>query len=110
MNQIATQPQFSSVETRFRAFAQCCRRLIARSHSHFASAHDFPELRRSLESLPIASDEFGRALCHLNNAWRYVMADEYGAASWELSVLARKVRVLEELSSACLERRFAQRN
>ena len=43
---------------------------------------------RILESLPLSTDEYGRAICHLSNCERYLKLNERGAAVYELRLLA----------------------
>ena len=43
---------------------------------------------RVLESLPLSTDDYGRAVCHLSNCERYLKLGERGAAGYELRILA----------------------
>lgn len=42
----------------------------------------------ALGSLPLSTEEYGRAICRIRNARRYLIARETGAAAFELRLLA----------------------
>jgi len=46
-------------------------------------------IRQILESLPLASDDFDRAICHLTNCERYLQLNERGPAVYELRLMGR---------------------
>lgn len=52
---------------------------------------DVPEriewIQRLLESLPLSTSEFGLAMARLENAERYLISNERGAAMFELKLL-----------------------
>jgi hypothetical protein len=48
-------------------------------------------LRRLLEALPLATDEFGLAVNRLENARRYLLSGEYGAGCFELRLLLQSL-------------------
>jgi hypothetical protein len=48
---------------------------------------DFEQLRRLLESLPLASAEYSVAVNRLTNAQNYLRSGEHGAARYELHLL-----------------------
>lgn len=45
-----------------------------------------------MQSLPLASNDFGIAINRLNNARRYLQSTETWAACWELNILANQIR------------------
>ena len=50
------------------------------------------EVRELLEALPFSSGDFSRVANNLRNAERYLRSQEWGAASYELRLLAGAVR------------------
>lgn len=50
------------------------------------------KFRSLLESLPLAADEFAVPCCRLSNAFGYLQSDEWGAARYELRLLAGLLR------------------
>lgn len=50
------------------------------------------KLEELLESLPLATAEYGSAKCRLRNAQRYLRANEIGAARYELRLFWSAVR------------------
>ena len=50
------------------------------------------EVREVLEALPLSSSDFCRVANNLRNAERYLQSHEWGAASYELRMLAGAVR------------------
>ena len=54
------------------------------------------EVRGLLDSLPLASDEYGTASNRLRNAHRYLVSQEHGAARYELQLLAGSLRCERE--------------
>jgi hypothetical protein len=59
---------------------------------------DLQHLHDLLESLPLTSDEYGRASNHLRNANRYLASGERGAAQFELRMLFGSLRHSEPLT------------
>ena len=45
-------------------------------------------LSDQLATLPLTTEDYSRACCHLANATRYLAAEEGGAANYELRMLA----------------------
>ena len=45
-----------------------------------------------LETLPLASNEFGLACTRLSNAQRYLDSAEHGAARWELNAMVQQLQ------------------
>jgi hypothetical protein len=50
------------------------------------------QLEGLLQSLPLASNEFGVAINRLSIDRRYLQSTETGAACWELNILANQIR------------------
>ena len=67
-------------------------RLIRRLESGDDPSDDFPVVRQLLESLPMATGEFGLATNRLKNARRYLQSREPGGARWELAALLDSLR------------------
>ena len=67
-------------------------RLIRSLESGDDPSDDFPEVRQLLESLPMATGEFGLATNRLKNARRYLQSREPGGARWELAALLDSLR------------------
>ena len=53
---------------------------------------DFGDVMFLLETLPLASDEFGIARLRLLSAKRYRGANEIGAAAWEIRTVMQQLR------------------
>lgn len=51
------------------------------------------EVQALLEALPLRSGDFSRVANNLKNAERYLQSNEYGAAAYELRMLAGAVRI-----------------
>jgi hypothetical protein len=68
-------------------------RLMVRIWGGMADAADFRRARANLAALPLATAEFAVALARLNNARTYLQEDEPGAATYELRLLARSLRL-----------------
>ena len=75
-------------------------RLIRRLESGDDPSDDFPEVLQLLESLPMATDEFGLATNRLKNARRYLQSREPGGARWELAALLDSLRLEHDAASA----------
>jgi hypothetical protein len=56
----------------------------------------FPALTIVLRSLPLAQGEFAWAECRLTNAAEYLAQDERHAAAWEIRLLSRRLRALNQ--------------
>lgn len=52
------------------------------------------DARRALDALPLASDDYSRAVNGLRNVQQYSAADEYGAARYELMLLERQLNAV----------------
>ncbi len=57
---------------------------------------DLQEVRDLLDSLPLATGEYGTASNRLRNAHRYLVSQERGAARYELKLLAGSLRCERE--------------
>ncbi len=75
-------------------------RLIRRLESGDDPSDDLPEVRQLLESLPMATGEFGLASNRLKNARRYLQSREPGGARWELAALLDSLRRENDVASA----------
>ena len=55
----------------------------------FAAAHldELAKLKRTLESLPLAADDYGVAINHLSNAQAYFNQGEVGAGLFEMRIV-----------------------
>ena len=67
-------------------------RLIRKLDAGENPSDDFLEVGQLLESLPMASGEFGLAKNRLKNARRYMQSRERGGARWELAALLDSLR------------------
>lgn len=74
--------------------------LIRRLESGDDPSDDLPEVRQLLESLPMATGEFGLAANRLKNARRYLQSREPGGARWELAALLDSLRRENDAVSA----------
>ncbi len=61
-----------------------------------AAIEEFSYAQELLAALPLATDDYGRAVLRLENAIRYLRACEPGAAAYELKMLSGGLRVLLE--------------
>ena len=75
-------------------------RLIRKLESGDDPSDDFPEVYQLLESLPMATGEFGLANNRLKNAKRYLQSREPGGARWELAALLDSLRRQKDAVSA----------
>ncbi len=66
--------------------------LVRALESRRAVQTELQDLAGLLETLPLASSEFGLACTRLNNAQRYLVSAELGAARWELNAMVRQLR------------------
>ena len=66
--------------------------LFGRVNADHAVEADFDQATFLLETLPLASDEFGIARLRLTNAKRYRDAKELGAAGWEIRTVMLQLR------------------
>ncbi len=66
--------------------------LLAAIRTGSAIGRDFYETACLLESLPLATDEFGLARTRLGNASRYWHTNERGAATWEVCTLMKQIQ------------------
>jgi hypothetical protein len=65
---------------------------IDRPADDMSNADDLLDVLAMLNSLPLTTSEFGLAVSRLKNAQRYLVANEPGAARWELRILLGGVR------------------
>ncbi|MCZ7526575.1 MAG: hypothetical protein M5U14_09490 [Acidimicrobiia bacterium] len=65
------------------------------------------ELQVLLETLPLSTDQFGLACVRLQNAQRYLVSEEHGAARWELNTLRQQLRLQLEAEAVPRPRRKA---
>ena len=80
-----SQPSLTPVEE----LVETIGRAIEKSKRGFIFTQEITEADLLLESLPLTTEEFGLARNRLQNATRYVMSGEFGAASWELGSLRK---------------------
>jgi hypothetical protein len=66
--------------------------LLKSLHQEAKVMDDVQEVTDLLDSLPLASDEYGTASNRLRNAHRYLVSQERGAARYELKLLANSLR------------------
>jgi hypothetical protein len=66
--------------------------LVRALESRRAVQTEMENLAGLLETLPLASSEFGLACTRLSNAQRYIDSAEHGAARWELNAMVRQLR------------------
>ena len=69
---------------------------------------DFERVIFLLETLPLASDEFGVARLRLSNARRYRIVNETGAAAWEVRTVMLQLGAKATARSFEPRRRFVQ--
>ena len=82
-------------------------RLIRKLETGDDPSDDLPEVCQLLESLPMATGEFGVAVNRLKNARRYLQSRERGAARWELASLLDSLR--RESDTVSFEPRLRRR-
>ncbi|MDA1051274.1 MAG: hypothetical protein O3C40_12450 [Planctomycetota bacterium] len=82
-------------------------RLIRKLESGGDPSDGLAEVHQLLESLPMATGEFGLAINRLKNARRYLQSCERGAARWELASLLDGLR--REIDAASVEPRLRKR-
>jgi len=80
--------QADSVETRYTEVARRVTALQLRCRHGLCCLALLDSLSELLGSLPLTTEEFGRAACHLANAGRYLASGERGAGGYELRMLA----------------------
>ncbi len=71
---------------------------------------DFENALFLLETLPLASADFGTARLRLNNANRYRMSNDNGAAAWEVRTLMLQLRANLSAEASNPRRRLIRRN
>ena len=65
---------------------------IERRANDGSNGDDLLEVLAMLNALPMNTSEFGLAVTRLKNARRYLVANEPGAARWELRMLLVSIR------------------
>jgi hypothetical protein len=74
-------------EQRMRTLERSVALLIARTKLGEFCTKGFREVRRFLETVPLATPEFLAATRHLRNAYDYADLSEFGAAAFELRIV-----------------------
>jgi hypothetical protein len=82
----------NSVDANWKAAIHILAWLHAKAVLGIDVSRDLCEFHSRLQSLPLATAEFGLAKNRLNNAIRYFGVNERGAARFELSLLERSLR------------------
>lgn len=88
--------QNATPETIRQELLQTIEHLLCGLRRDFDVLDDLQEVRGLLDSLPLASDEYGTASNRLRNAHRYLVSQERGAARYELILLAGSLRCERE--------------
>jgi hypothetical protein len=70
---------------------RACHRVSKQALRGSGPVADFEQIRRLLESLPLASGEHSVAVNRLTNAQHYLRSGEHGAARYELHLLLRSL-------------------
>jgi hypothetical protein len=79
--------QVPSIEETRQIVVGRLRSLMKTMSRKFRIDEEFENLQALIESLPLASGEFGVASNRLRNAQRYLRSDEIGASLYELRLL-----------------------
>ncbi len=74
-----------------RLTTRLARHVAARKVSHAP----FDEVEDALATLPLSSEEFSVACCRLRNARQAMFAGEFGAAGFELRLLAHSLHAMQ---------------
>lgn len=80
--------QEDSVDLRFREMTRIVVALQRRCRHGLSCERLLQSLSDVLAGLPLTTEEYGRAVCHVANARRYLAAGERGAGGYELRMLA----------------------
>lgn len=81
------QYTLSEPEQRLRTVERSLALLIAHTKLGEFCTKGFREVRRFLETVPLATPEFIAATRHLRNAYDYADLNEFGAAAFELRIV-----------------------
>lgn len=84
-----TKVDFESV---FQPVLSALASLVRRIGRNVACNSDLSEIQSLLETLPLSSDDFGISCNRVSNARRYLSSHEWGAARWEIGMLASQLR------------------
>ena len=104
MNTQITQRQ--SFDCVYQPVLSCLRQILADVRSGRQTDACFNDVSRLLESLPLATDEFGLARTRLANACRYSCSNEPGASTWEIRHLLNQLRMNAEIRTVEPRRRL----
>lgn len=80
-----------TIESSFQPVLNRIALALHRLDGNTQSLDHIDDLRAHLETVPMASDEFGVASNRLRNARRYLESSETGAARWELGILKQQL-------------------
>lgn len=76
----------------FRPVLTALGRLAQRLRNGQDANGEVEDQRDLLETLPLSTEEFGLAVSRLANAYRFLEANEAGAARWELNAVTASLR------------------
>ena len=97
-----------SLESVYRPVLNALGRLIRQVNVGRAVEADFEHVMFLLETLPLATDEFGTARLRLLNAKHYRNEQEAGAAAWEIRTVMLQLRAKATARSFAPRRRTPQ--
>lgn len=83
-------------------------RLVQKARQGVVSLGEVDQLEGLLQSLPLASNDYGIAINRLSNARRYLQSTETGAACWELNILANQIRTQANAKTVEPRRRLSR--
>jgi hypothetical protein len=79
------------LECTFRHASSLVHRLASAVSARQTATQLFNDVECALAKLPLAADEFAVASCRLQNAENYYRKGEFGAACYELRLMARSL-------------------
>lgn len=87
-----TNPPSVAFESVFAPVLKQAEVLLRTLETRRAVQTEMEDLAGLLETLPLASNEFGLACTRVSNAQRYLDSAERGAARWELDAMVRQLK------------------
>ncbi len=91
MNPVDTKSTSPNVDDIVMQARERLRRLYDAVRDGEAQPAAFDEVQMLIEAIPLATAEFGKAICRLRNACRYYRDNECGAAAYELALAERSL-------------------
>ena len=98
--------QAQTLDCIYEPVLSCLGQILADVRSGRRGATRLHDVIGLLESLPLATDEFGLARTRLANACQYSGSNEPGASAWEIRNLLNQLRTLAEMKTVEPRRRL----